>query len=104
MITGITVFDNFYESLRWSNPAMLALMHDDLKHVALGGISGNRELHYSAVIRLRERAQSLPTPMAKILDHILTVDLGYSLTHLEQVRQTSIAMNGARRSREIHGV
>lgn len=102
-MTDIRVFDNFYESLRWSSPGMLHVMHDDLTEVAIGGLTERRTPAYSAVVRLREQVLSLPTPMAKILDHILVVDLGYSLEHIEQVRQTNIALNRARSSRQIHG-
>lgn len=103
-MTNFRVFDNFYETLRWSAPGMLALMHDDLTQVAVGGLTGNRAPCYSAVLRLREQVHSLPTPMALILDRILTQDLGYSLSHIEQVKQTQIALERARSSRRIHGL
>lgn len=103
-MTDIRVFDDFCESLMWSRPGMLHVMHDDLTQVALAGMTERRTSAYPAVVRLREQVQSLPTPMGKILDHILVTQLGYSLDHIEQVQQTRIALANARTSRRIHGV
>lgn len=100
----ITALDNFYESLRWSKPGMAALMHDDLVKVTLGGASGNHIPYYPAVIRLRQQCLSLSTGMAKMFDYVLTHELGYSLEHIEQLRQTEVALETVRNSRRIHGV
>lgn len=94
---------NFYESVQHRNPALAMVMSDDIRTVALYGLAGDREQAYDAVIRLRDRADSLPVVFSRILDHALE-DLGYSLLHVIQVQQTNLALERARSSREKHRI
>lgn len=92
---------NFYESVQHRNPGLALVMSDDIRHVALYGLSGDREKAYDAVIRLRGQADGLPTPFPKILDRALE-ELGYSLLDIMQKQQTNLALERARHSRRIH--
>lgn len=82
--------ENFYVSVQFSNPAIGAMMADDIRTVALYGIGGDRRQAYSAVSRLQERAHSLPPVFERILQHALE-DLGYSLLDVEMARRESLA-------------
>lgn len=73
--------ENFYVSVQFQNPAMALLMSDDIRTIALYGLTGNRRPAYPSVINVRRLAQGLPAVHAKILDHALE-DLGYPLNHI----------------------
>jgi hypothetical protein len=75
---------NFYQSVEHRNPALALIMSDDIRTVALYGLAGDRTRAYDAVIRLRDRADTLPIPFPRMLDRALE-ELGYSL--LDVIRQ-----------------
>lgn len=75
-VPGFRTFENFFESVQYSDPAFAELIHDDMVTIALGGISADRTSAYEAVRRLRARVDRLPMIHVRILDNALE-ELGY---------------------------
>lgn len=84
--------ENFYVSVQFANPALAQMMSDDIRTVAIHGLSGDRAPAYDAVHRLREQVLSYHLPVfARILDHALE-DLGYSLLDIERMKRIHTTM------------
>lgn len=77
-VVGQRSLSNFYESVKFSNPRMAALMHDDIMVVAMYGLSDFKsEEAQEAADRLRRQAFNLPAVLGRVLENALS-DLGYS--------------------------
>lgn len=70
---------NFYESVKFSNPLMATLMHDDIMIVAMHGLAADNKSEHAneAADRLRREAFDLPEILRRVLENALS-DLGYS--------------------------
>jgi hypothetical protein len=76
-MTAQNSLNNFYRSVKFSNPRMAALMADDVIEVALNALSDDKSDGQVAAERLRQKAQELPETLTRVLENALT-GLGYS--------------------------
>lgn len=77
MIAAQNSLNNFYQSVKFSNPRLAALMSDDVLTVALYALSEDKSSGQGAADRLRQLSQDLPEALRRVLEGALT-DLGYS--------------------------
>lgn len=68
---------NFFDSVRFHDPALASEMADDIQVVAIWGLGADKSGGQAAADRLREATRSLPTVFNMVLGHVLA-DLGYS--------------------------
>lgn len=74
---GQQSLNNFYQSVKFSNPRLAALMSDDILTVALYAVGADKAPAQEAADRLRQRSLDLPEVLRRVLENALT-DLGYS--------------------------
>jgi|1185.fasta_scaffold56939_3 hypothetical protein len=74
---GQVSLNNFYQSVRFSDPLLACLMSEDIVSVALNSLALDHTSGQDAANRLRAKACDLPILMCIVLDNALT-DLGYS--------------------------
>lgn len=73
---GQNSLNNFYQSVKFSNPLLAARMSDDIVNVALNALSFDKTPGNESARRLREQSQELPEALRRVLDNAL-IDLGY---------------------------
>lgn len=78
-MTGQNSLNNFYQSVKFSNPRVAALLADDVLQVALNALGDDKSAGQIAADRLRRRAMenNLPEVLIRVLGNAL-VELGYS--------------------------
>jgi len=78
-VTGQNSLNNFYQSVKFTNPRLAVLMTDDIIQVALGGLAADKTDGQAAADRLRQIAleHNLPEVHRRVLENALT-GLGYS--------------------------
>lgn len=74
---GQKSLENFYRSVKYSNPILAELMANNVEIVALNGLSNDPSPGQEAADRLRRQADQLPVIYRKVLDGALDA-LGYS--------------------------
>lgn len=74
---GQQSLNNFYQSVKFSHPAVAKAMEYDVSIVALYSISADRSPGQESVNRLRQEAFDLPEIHRRVLESALT-ELGYS--------------------------
>lgn len=74
---GQVSLNNFYQSVKFSNPLLACLMSEDIVSVALNSLALDHINGQEAANRLRNKACDLPVLLCIVLDRALT-DLGYS--------------------------
>jgi len=77
MTPGQKSLANFYTSVKFDNPRMAALIHNDVMTVAMYALAADNTYAQDAADRLREKALDLPEIQKRVLDNALT-DLGYA--------------------------
>lgn len=76
-IHGQQSLNNFYTSVKFSNPRLAVAMSDDIITVALHSLGADKSKGQDAANSLRERSRELPEVLRRVLESALT-DLGYS--------------------------
>jgi hypothetical protein len=76
-MTGQNSLNNFYQSVKFTNPILAALMSEDIIDVALNALAADKSAGQAAADRLRDRAMDLPEAHQRVLGNALT-ELGYS--------------------------
>lgn len=74
---GQNSLNNFYQSVKFSNPTLAAVMTNDVLEVALEALSHDKSKGQEAADRLRETSRDLPEVHRRVLENALA-DLGYS--------------------------
>lgn len=74
---GQRSLENFYRSVKFSNPILAELMADNVEIVALHGLGADKSGGQEAAERLRRQADQLPQIYRQVLAGALT-ELGYS--------------------------
>lgn len=74
---GQNSLNNFYQSVKFSNPTLAALMSEDIIYVATNALSADKSAGQPAAERLREMSRDLPEVHRRVLNNALS-DLGYS--------------------------
>lgn len=77
VMAGQQSLSNFYESVKFDNPALAAEMYNDVATVAMYGISADATGGQEAADRLREQARDLPEIQRRVLEYALE-DLGFT--------------------------
>lgn len=75
---GQTSLNNFYQSVRFSYPAIAEQIHEDVILAGLYGLCEDKSEARDVVDRLRRAAFDLPVIFARVLDNALE-DLGFDL-------------------------
>lgn len=76
-MTGQNSLNNFYQSVKFGNPMLAALMSDDVISVAMNALSDDKTEGQKAADRLREKSTNLSEILRRVLETALT-ELGYS--------------------------
>lgn len=76
-MTGQQSLNNFYQSVKWANPTLAALMSDNVIAVALYALADDKSPGQISADQLREQASELPEVHRRVLESALT-DMGYS--------------------------
>lgn len=74
---GQTSLNNFYRSVKFSDPLLACLMSEDIISVAVNSLAFDQSDGQAAANRLRDMARDLPVLLSRVLDNALT-ELGYS--------------------------
>lgn len=77
MTPGQNSLNNFYQSVRFTNPTLAVLMTDNIITVALNALADDKSEGQSAADQLRDQASELPEIHRRVLENALT-NLGYS--------------------------
>jgi len=77
MTSGQVSLNNFYQSVKFVNPALAEEMSDDVVSVALNALSADKIYGQPAAESLRQKSRDLPEIMRRVLENALT-NLGYS--------------------------
>lgn len=77
MTPGQNSLNNFYQSVRFTNPTLAVLMTDNIITVALNALAEDKSEGQSAADRLRDQASELPEIHRRVLENAL-INLGYS--------------------------
>lgn len=76
-MSGQQSLNNFYQSVKFSNPRLAVAMSDDVIEVAFHALLADKSGGQDAANSLRHQARDLPEVLRRVLDSALT-DLGYS--------------------------
>lgn len=76
-MTGQNSLNNFYKSVKFSNPTLSAVMSENIITVALNSLTEDKSAGQAAADDLRRQAEYLPEALRRVLESALT-DLGYS--------------------------
>lgn len=77
LTSGQISLNNFYQSVKFSDPLLACLMSEDIISVALNALALDPSSGQDAADRLRDRSCNLPVLLCMVLDNALT-ELGYS--------------------------
>lgn len=77
MTPGQNSLNNFYQSVRFTNPTLAVLMTDNIITVALNALAEDKSEGQGAADRLRDQASELPEIQRRVLENAL-INLGYS--------------------------
>jgi hypothetical protein len=73
---GQQSLNNFYQSVKFSNPRTAALMHADVLKVAIFAIAADPSPAQESANNLRNLSQDLPEVLKRVLENAL-VELGF---------------------------
>jgi hypothetical protein len=77
-MTGQRSLINFYQSVRFQNPALADQIHEDVILVGIGSLCEDKSQVQDCVERLRDVAFDLPVIFARVLDGALE-EMGFDL-------------------------
>jgi hypothetical protein len=75
-VTGQQSLNNFYQSVKFSNPRTAALMHADILKVAIFAIAMDKSPAQESADNLRQLSRDLPEVLRRVLESALT-ELGF---------------------------
>lgn len=78
MPPGQNSLNNFYQSVKFGNPTLAALMSDNVIAVALYALSDDKSPGQISADHLRNQASDLPEVLRRVLESALT-ELGYEV-------------------------
>lgn len=76
-MVGQNSLNNFYQSVKFSDPRLAVEMSDDVIAVALHALSADKSAGQDSANSLRERSRNQPELLRRVLENALT-ELGYS--------------------------